>query len=256
MDPVEILQLDKLEKTHWWYEARRHELKRWASGLSSDAHILDLGSASGGNTIFLQTLGFSVTSLENSDVGIALQIQKGIKVIQGDARRLSFASETFDGVICLDVLEHILEDQLVVNEIFRVLKVGGAFLISVPADPKLWSDHDVAVSHVKRYVKGEIIDLLLSHSSNLKIWSSNILVKPAIYLVRKFKSGSSLGDIHPILNSILLALSKIEMKIIPREKFSGVTLWSSGKKINAKYKYWVSRLIFFRTKNYFRQWTN
>jgi SAM-dependent methyltransferase len=172
-----------------------------------------------------------VTSLEYSEVGIALQIKKGINVIQGDARKLGFASDAFDAVICLDVLEHILEDHLVVDEIFRILKIGGEFLISVPEDPRLWSDHDVSVNHVKRYVKSEILGFLAARSRNLKIWSSNILVKPAIFLVRKFKSGSSLGAVHPALNSILLAISKIETVIIPQEKFSGVTLWASGEKI-------------------------
>ena len=44
-----------------------------------------------------------------------------------DAARLSFPDRTFDGVFLFGVLDHIIEWPAVINEIFRVLKVGGVF---------------------------------------------------------------------------------------------------------------------------------
>ena len=47
-------------------------------------------------------------------------------------------------------------------EIYRVLDFGGKAIISVPEDMKLWSNHDVAVNHVRRYNKIELIQLFTS----------------------------------------------------------------------------------------------
>ena len=231
MDAIEIESLDKLESYHWWYEARRDVLFKWSSTLKPGCSILDLGSASGGNTKFLTDLGFLVTSLEYSDVGVALQKEKGIDVVQGDARRLPFPDEKFDSLICLDVLEHILEDDQVAQEIRRVLKKSGVYLISVPEDQSLWSSHDVAVSHVRRYSQSSLATLLSEanlHSE--KIWSSNILIKPLVRLARKHSRGSSLGEVNPLLNWVLYQISRFEIVFLRNSKKSGITLWAEGQK--------------------------
>lgn len=49
-----------------------------------------------------------------------------------DAARLPFRSDDFDGVICLEVLEHVPDPAQVVCEIARVLKRGGRAWISMP----------------------------------------------------------------------------------------------------------------------------
>lgn len=50
----------------------------------------------------------------------------------GDAGRLPFADESFDRVICSEVLEHLPDVDLALSEIDRVLKPGGRFALSVP----------------------------------------------------------------------------------------------------------------------------
>ncbi|NDB60596.1 class I SAM-dependent methyltransferase [bacterium] len=159
MDDIEIAHLDELESSHFWYKARKDQLTNWMKFLNCESlNILDLGSASGGNTLHLINLGHNVTSVEYSDIGVRLQHGKGISAIQADARCLPFSDESFDVIICLDVLEHIKEDYKVAAEINRLLTRNGHFLISVPQDPNLWSDHDVSVNHIRRYAK-ENLDL-------------------------------------------------------------------------------------------------
>ena len=230
MDAIEIESLNKLESYHWWYEARRDVLFRWSRGLKPGSSILDLGSASGGNTMFLQDLGFLVTSLEYTNVGVDLQRAKGIDVVQGDARRLPFQEDQFDALICLDVLEHIIEDFQVADEIHRVLKKSGSFLISVPEDQDLWSSHDVAVSHVRRYSRSTLSDLLVgSHLNSEKMWSVNIIIKPLVKIARRFSEGSNLGHVNVFLNWVLYTISKFESVALKNSKKSGITLWVSGK---------------------------
>ncbi len=231
MDDIEIQQLDALESTHFWYRARKEQLSIWLKDLKkANLKVLDLGSATGGNSLHIASLGHIVTSAEYSDIGIQIQKSKGIKVVRADARELPFEDESFDVVICLDVIEHIEEDILVVSEISRVLRSGGRFLISVPEDPKIWSSHDVIVNHVRRYTRNSLLNIL--KYTNLKVtnlWSTLFLLRPAVIITRKFSNGSSLKKINPILNTIFFWICILEFKI-PKFSRKGVTLWLDGEK--------------------------
>ena len=52
--------------------------------------------------------------------------------VHGDARTIPFADQSFDGVLCCQVLEHVDRPETVLREVGRVLKPGGLALISVP----------------------------------------------------------------------------------------------------------------------------
>ena len=230
MDECELRQLDDLVSSHFWYRARKIQLARWFSTQKLHLQVLDLGSATGGNTLYISSLGHEVTSVEYSQIGVLIQRSKGIPVIQADGRDLPFSESTFDIVVCLDVLEHIVEDLSVASEIYRILKPGGKFLISVPEDPNLWSAHDIAVSHVRRYTKANLIDVM--NAGGLKyqnIWSTLTYIRPAIVLARRFSKGSSLGPMNTLLNFLLLQICRIELSM-PRTRLKGVTLWIDGVK--------------------------
>jgi ubiquinone/menaquinone biosynthesis C-methylase UbiE len=49
-----------------------------------------------------------------------------------DNDKLPFADDEFDGVVCLEVLEHLKNLDKLMSELFRVLKKGGKFCVSVP----------------------------------------------------------------------------------------------------------------------------
>ena len=52
--------------------------------------------------------------------------------LRGDAEHLPFANGAFDRIIATEVLEHVFDDQRAIGELARVLKPGGAFVISCP----------------------------------------------------------------------------------------------------------------------------
>ena len=115
MDSSEIQNLSDLESFHWWYRLRSESVYGWADSLSTGSRVLDVGSASGGNTLLMMDLGLNVSSLEMADLGVEMQIKKGIAVVRGDATDLPFDSNCFDAVLCLDVLEHIENDLLALS---------------------------------------------------------------------------------------------------------------------------------------------
>lgn len=49
-----------------------------------------------------------------------------------DAARLPFRDSSFDGVVCLEVLEHVMDPAKVLTEISRVLKPGARAWVSMP----------------------------------------------------------------------------------------------------------------------------
>ncbi len=96
--------------------------------------LLDLGC--GIETSFLNTKNNKTIRMDYA-LNTLLTAQKLSKqqltLINGDALKLPFLDNSFDTIVSQNVLEHIKNDQQVINEIYRILKPGGIAIISVPA---------------------------------------------------------------------------------------------------------------------------
>ncbi len=63
----------------------------------------------------------------------------------------ALAAEQIDTILCLNVLEHIAEDDAVLGHFFRTLQPGGHAIILVPQHPWLYAPVDAALGHERRY---------------------------------------------------------------------------------------------------------
>ncbi|HVD22962.1 MAG TPA: methyltransferase domain-containing protein, partial [Lapillicoccus sp.] len=143
---------------------------------------------------------------------------------RADARHLPLADASLSLVVAFDILEHIEEDDLAVAEIRRVLRPDGTLLIAVPADPRLWSDHDVAVDHVRRYTRETLSAVLQRGGFDItRMTSWNVLLRPVVAMRRKKSSGSDLDDLHPVVNTALTAIITAE-RYLPVKQLPGVSL--------------------------------
>jgi SAM-dependent methyltransferase len=88
--------------------------------------------------------------------------------VSGEITDLPFSREKFDLVCAFDVIEHAEDDQLVFNEVGRVLKEGGLFIFSVPVHARLWTAFDEFVGHVRRYEPAELTALLASNGLEIE----------------------------------------------------------------------------------------
>jgi ubiquinone/menaquinone biosynthesis C-methylase UbiE len=93
--------------------------------------ILDLGCARGRFVRALSASGARVVGVDRSWelLRTALDSPGGGSFVLSTATRLPFANSIFDGVVCIEVIEHIPELEAALSEIARVLKPGGRAII-------------------------------------------------------------------------------------------------------------------------------
>ena len=154
-----VPQSRSIEDRHWWYLGRRRIVREILGSvpLPRPARLLDVGCGGGANLELLATLG-SVTGLEPSEAALVAARQRGVgEIVEGRIETMPFDDESFDVATSLDVLEHLDDDRLGLRELRRVVKQGGYLLATVPAYPRLWSLHDVANEHRRRYVRRTLL---------------------------------------------------------------------------------------------------
>src|SRR3989338_2063032 len=91
----------------------------------------------------------------------------------------------FDVLCAFDTLEHIEEDELVMQNIYQALKPGGYFFISVPQHKWLWSWIDEVSCHKRRYSRKELAHKL--NRTNFKVVYINsfvFILLPLMFLSR------------------------------------------------------------------------
>jgi SAM-dependent methyltransferase len=228
VEGTEVRKLAAVEDAHWWYQERRHLLRQAIRRLRP-GRAMDIGAAGGGNTRVLQAAGWSVAALEYGADGAAVAAERGLPVLRGDATALPVADDSLDLVVAFDVLEHILDDDAAVAEVLRVLRPTGHFLIAVPADPRLWSEHDVAVDHVRRYTRATLSQVLERGGFEVtSLTSWNVLLRPVVALRRRSSSGSDLEQVPAVLNLALRAVVTLE-RYLPVKAMPGVTLLAEAR---------------------------
>ena len=223
MEALEVRKLAMLEDRHWWYRERRRLLARAVAGLPPGL-ALDIGAAGGGNTRVLRAMGWTAAALEYGSEGAGICAERGIPVLRADATRLPLAPGSLDLVVAFDVLEHLDDDKAAAGGVFEVLRPGGTFLVAVPADPRLWSAHDDAVGHVRRYTRQSLGDLLAGAGFTIETMRSwNVLLRPVVAMRRRTSTESDLAELPGWLNTALYATVAAE-RYLPVRSLPGVSL--------------------------------
>jgi SAM-dependent methyltransferase len=229
MEAGEVRKLALLEDRHWWYAERRHLIAAALRGVRPGV-ALDVGAAGGGNTRVLRRLGWRACALEYGQDGAEVAAERGLPVMRADATALPLRAGCLDLVVAFDVLEHLREDAKAAAEMLRALRPGGLLLVAVPCDPKLWSAHDEAVDHVRRYTRSTLSELLTGAGFQLDSMTSwNVLLRPVVAMRRKSSSGSDLDEIPRVLNTALRGVITAE-RYLPVKRLPGVSLLVTARR--------------------------
>jgi SAM-dependent methyltransferase len=157
---------------------------------------------------------------------VELARRRGLEAVRADARALPFPDATFDLVLSSDAWEHIEEDDVVASESHRVLRPGGVLFVMVPADMALWSGHDVALGHRRRYERDELVSLVEDAGFRVDDVSGwNVLLRPLARARRRRRttSQSEMEPVNPLLNLALRAAVWLEARLPVRHR-RGVSL--------------------------------
>ena len=158
MDQRLLKTMLDVDEQHWWYRGRRQVIRAELDRLPlpSDARILDAGCGSGRTLEELVDYG-TVAGLELDPVAAEVARGRGCGEVQvGRVEELPWPADDFDLITCLDVIEHVPDDRAGLRELRRVSKPGGWLVATVPAYQALWSYHDEANHHFRRYERATL----------------------------------------------------------------------------------------------------
>ena len=228
MEAAEYEKMYIFEEGNWWYKGRRELLLDIISIIKEEldkAHIkiLDTGCGTGLHIKALQRYG-DVNGLDFSKEALRFGKSRGnTSLICGSGDRLPFKSSVFDIVCALDVLEHIEDDLSAIREMRRVLSPGGYLILTVPAFQFLWSGHDLAAHHKRRYDKSELLHSLGFCGFRVcrsTYWNFLLFPLVALILLLRKEEQETVTDLKALpgmANSSLLALLRLEKAMIRKD---------------------------------------
>jgi SAM-dependent methyltransferase len=157
MDAKLISTESGLEESYWWFVGRRAIIARCLRSFAKHAHVaVDAGCGSGRNMLLLSHYSDRVIGFDRSPAALELAAARGFPIACADAQIIPLADSSVELICALDLLEHLDSDTLALGEFHRVLQPGGFLLVTVPAYRFLWSEHDEALLHRRRYTASEM----------------------------------------------------------------------------------------------------
>lgn len=215
----------RLEDRHWYFAGKRDLalslLNRYLPG--KPLLVLDAGCGTG-RTLAELLRHHAAVGMEPFAGALSFASRHpGICLVQGSLEQVPFRDAAFDAVTALDVLEHCDDDSRALEEIARTLTAGGVLLITVPAFRWLWSAHDEALHHRRRYSRPDMQALVEGCGFEVcKISYFNFFVFPLVAVARLASKlvcrngGRSDTSSLPIaaLNSILYWFQGVERAVI------------------------------------------
>jgi SAM-dependent methyltransferase len=148
-------------------DARRYN--RWIFARIAGAlgnRVLEIGCGTGTITEFIAdrqlVVGLDVDPVHVRRAGdrFAGRANVTIKLLDITRSTAGLESYGFDSAIAVNVLEHIADDVGALKAVRRILAPEGTLALLVPAHPRLMSDFDRAIGHLRRYTKRELGDKL------------------------------------------------------------------------------------------------
>lgn len=224
MDPAYVAVHAEEDREHWWFRGRLEIVTTALRGALGGrrTRLLDLGCGAGNVLAALGEFGEAV-GMEAHPALIAEARARGLDVRPGALPDADVVPPGWpEVVLLLDVIEHVDDDVAALAAARRLVAHDGLLVVTVPAYPWLWSAHDVALGHRRRYTAAglrtavERAGFVVRHLSHF-----NTLLLSVVIAVRAWKrlTGDSRHDLsRPAapLNRLLARLFALERFVVPR----------------------------------------
>lgn len=157
--------------------------------LQPDARVVDVGA---GDAFIAAAVRARVSDVTCFDAGFSADDVARLSAL-GLRASTTAPAGPFDLALLLDVLEHVDDDRGFLGAVVDRVVGGGHVLISVPCWPRLFSAHDRALAHVRRYTPATC--RALAHSAGLELVRSGgffhglLLPRAASVVVERVRGG-------------------------------------------------------------------
>ncbi len=235
MEPEIYREMKDIEDRHWWFLVHQKLVEKLIS-LKNGQLLLDIGCGTG--RILSLFPSHKRVGIDIEPIALKFCRKKKLKyIVQADALFLPFKKESFDYVLILQVLYHkrAKNEEEILREAFRVLKIGGKLLITEPAFEFLRRGHDVVEHTRKRFVREELVKIIMK--VGFRIDKSSYLYSYALPLIlslkflRLKKEGSDLYLLPYPVNEFLKFLGYLEITFLPFFRIPfGSTIFVLAKK--------------------------
>lgn len=253
MEKLYYKEYYKNERNHWWFKARMRILAEVLETKiplqpNKGTQILNTGAATGATSVMLKEYGHVLSLEYDKDCSEFLSEVLNEEVVNASLTELPMENEQFDLICAFDVIEHIEDHNVVLQEIHRTLLPDGHVYITVPAFMLMWSKHDDINHHCRRYRMPELVRLLenngfeVTYRSYFNFWLflPILLARMVSNLFAKTKgddvnTGSDFETFQDSsINTLFYHIFKSE-KALLKGKFSfpfGVSAMIIGKKVS------------------------
>ena len=199
----------RAEARHFWFRGFRRFIRplltQATAGLSHP-RLLDCGSGTGANLLFLQDFG-TAFGVDITWRGLEFAHSHGVRrLARATVAQLPFLAGTIDVAVSFDVLYCLADDEeaRAIAEMHRVLRPGGAIIVNAAALDMLKGDHSVLVSEVRRYTRRRLADKLTAAGFRVeRITYTNASIFPVTAAVRALQrirglkaEGGTRGDFY------------------------------------------------------------
>lgn len=140
--------------------------------------FLDVGCGTGDYARALLEWGHRVDAIDISESAVQKAVERIPESLRsrfhprvGDFSLLGQQAR-YGGIVCSEVLEHVRGDEPLLRQLHALLFPQGILVLSVPADPSLWSDDDVFSGHFRRYTREDLVAKLIRAGFTIEdLWS-------------------------------------------------------------------------------------
>jgi len=219
----EYEKMYRVEDRDWWFVSRRElvlsHLKRFSK--VNRPVILDIGCGTGATARLLSEHG-EVIGLDFSKLALEACEKRDLKnLLKGSATQIPLADESVDVIVATDIIEHLDNDSAALKEFQRVLKKTGFAIITVPAYQFLWSEHDEALMHRRRYTSGLLGQRVKAAGLAMKYhgYALSLLFPLALMRLLKRKKSKETApeaqhvDLPAFANQMLIRFQRLENRL-------------------------------------------
>lgn len=164
-------EMYRLEQHHWWFSAKHRIVLTLLDRYLRDkprGRVADIGCGCG-HMLQMLSERYDAVGVDSSQLAADFARQRGVKVVQGSLpENVGLPPGEFDAAIMLDVMEHLDDDVASARSVAALLKPDGILLVTVPAYQWLFSAHDTAHHHRRRYNRAGLTQVLSAAGLKLR----------------------------------------------------------------------------------------